>query len=126
MNKLRTRTNYWITLIGLIIGAFCYWRIPYKDLDYLDINLFFLVGITTLVGFLISKFVFDQKPVKIGINIMLGVVLSVVIRILYDSILWDSTSHNLAPFELLFSVLHTLPGIIFGLILGKLYDILKK
>ena len=120
------KMKIWVTLIGILIGAISYWRVPYNDVNFLDIQLWVLVGSGTLIGSLFSTLYFNQKPSKIGLLITLGVILSVIIRIIYDITFWDSTSHNLAPFEVVFSVLQSLPMAFVGAYLAKTIQKFKK
>lgn len=63
---------------------------------------------------------------KVGLLITFGVVLVLIIRIIYDLIFWDSTSYNLAPFEVIFGGLQSLPMAFFGAYLKKVIQNLKK
>jgi hypothetical protein len=123
---MKTKVKIWVTLVGILIGAISYWRIPYGEVNLLEIQIWLLVGSGTLIGSLFSTLYFNQKPSKIGLLITLGVVLSVIIRIIYDVTFWDSTSHNLAPFEVIFSVLQSLPMAFIGAYLAKIIQKFKK
>ena len=112
--------------MGILIGASSYWWIPYDKMNFLDIHLWLLVGSATLIGSLFSTLYFNQKPWKVGLLITLGVILAVIIRIIYDTIFWDSTSHNLAPFEVIFSALQSFPMAFVGAYLAKIIQKLKK
>jgi hypothetical protein len=103
-----------IILVGILIGAISYWRIPYADLDYSYINIWLFVGAGSFFGSFFSTLFFREKPWQVALFITLGVVLAVLIRIVYDVTFWDSTSHNLAPFEMVYSVLQALPMAMVG------------
>jgi hypothetical protein len=49
-----------------------------------------------------------------------------VLHIIYDTILWDPTSHNLAPFEIIFAGIATLPTAFTGAYLGVFIKKRKK
>ena len=98
-----------VVLLGIGIGAISYWRIPYEELNVLELNLWLIVGGGSLIGALCSTLLFKLKPLKIGLLLTLGVVLSVIFRIIYDLTVKDPSSHNLAPLEIIFSVLQSLP-----------------
>jgi len=117
---MKTKVNIWVTLVGILIGAISYWRIPYGEMNLLEINIWLFVGSGTLVGSLFSTLFFNQKPWKVGLLITLGVILAVIIRIIYDVTFWDSTSHNLAPFEVIFSGLQSVPMAFVGAYLAKI------
>lgn len=123
---MKTKSNIWLTLLGLVIGAISYWRIPYNEMNLLEIKLWFIVGSGTLIGSFISTIYSNQKPSKIGLLITLGVILSTVIRIVYDSVFWDTTSHNLAPLEIIFTGFQSLPMAFSGAYLAKLIKPLIK
>ena len=123
---MKTKVTIWVTLVGLLIGAISYWRVPYNEMNFLDIKIWVLVGSGGLIGSLFSTLYFNQKPAKTGLLITLGVVLSVIIRIIYEVTFFDSTSHNLAPFEIVFSGIQSLPMAFAGAYLAKLIQKLKK
>jgi len=123
---MKTKAKIWVTLVGMLIGAISYWRIPYAEMNLLEINIWLFVGSGTLIGALFSTLLFNQKPWKVGLLITLGVILSVIIRIIYDVTFWDSTSHNLAPFELIFGGLQSLPMAFVGAYLAKFIRTFKK
>lgn len=118
---MKTKVNIWVTLVGMLIGAISYWRVPYAEINFLDIQIWLLVGSGALIGSLFSTLYFNQKPSKVGLLITLGVILAVIIRIIYDVTFWDSTSHNLAPFEVIFGGLQSLPMAFVGAYLAKIF-----
>ena len=78
-----------------------------------------VVGSGTLIGAFLSRLLLNQNPWRVGLLITLGVILSVIIRIIYDTIFWDSTSHNLAPFEVIFAGFQSFPMAFIGAYLAK-------
>ena len=66
-----------------------------------------------------------EKPPKIALLVSLGVALAVLLRIIYDSIFLDSTSHNLAPFEIIICGIITIPCAFVGVYLGLLIKKVK-
>ncbi|WP_228850494.1 hypothetical protein [Aegicerativicinus sediminis] len=123
---MKTKVKFLITLIGFLIGAVSYWRTPYKELNLLDTQMWILFVFGTLIGSFILNLYLNNKPIKVAILISLGVVLSVIFRILYEITFMDTSSHNLAPFEILVSVIQTLPMSLLGAYLGKTILKLKK
>ena len=120
---MKKKNNSWIIVVGILIGAISYWRIPYEEMNLLDIQLWLLVGLGTLIGSLLLTLYFNQKPSKVALLITFGVVLSVIIRIIYDVTFWDSTSHNLAPFEVVIGGFQSFPMAFLGAYIAK---IIKK
>ena len=116
---MKTKVNIWVTLIGLLIGALLYWQTPYNEMNLLDLNMWLLAGASSLIGALLSTLIFNEKSWRMVLFITLGVVIAILIRIIYETIVIDSTSHNLAPFELIFGALQTFPMAFFGVYLGR-------
>lgn len=102
------------TLLGLFIGAFTYWTVPYSEMSMLDLKFWAIIGVGSIICALVSTVFFHQKPLDTGLFITLGVVLSVLFRIIYDTIFWDPSSHNLAGIELLIALLQSLPPALIG------------
>jgi len=123
---MKTQVNIWIILVGILIGAISYWRIPYAEMHLLGINMWLFVGSGTLIGSLLSSLLFNQKPWIVGLLITFGVILSIIIRIVYDVTFWDSTSHNFAPFEVIIGGLQSLPMGFVGAYLSKFIQTVKK
>ena len=117
---MKTKVKIWVTFVGILIGAISYWRIPYAEMQMIEINMWLFVGSATLIGSLLSTLLFNEKPWIVGLLITLGVILAIIIRIIYDTTFWDSTSHNLAPFELILGGLQSLPMAFVGAYLGKI------
>ena len=92
----------------------------------LEMNIWIFVGSGTLIGSLILTLILNKKPWIIGLLITLGIILSIIIRIIYDTLFWDSTSHNLAPFEVIIGGLQSLPTALLGAYLAKGFKKLKK
>lgn len=116
---MKNKVKILVTFVGILVGAISYWRIPYAEMNFLEINLWLFVGSAALFGSLFSNLLLNQKPWKVGLLITVGVILAIVIRIIYDFTFWDSTSHNLAPFEIMFGGLQSLPMAFVGAYLAK-------
>ena len=123
---MKPKVKFLITLIGFLIGGVSYWRTPYNELNLLDTQMWILFVFGTLIGSFIVNLYLNNKPIKVAILISLGVVLSVIFRILYEITFMDTSSHNLAPFEILVSVIQTLPMSLLGAYLGKAILKFKK
>jgi uncharacterized membrane protein YfcA len=123
---MKKKIKMGIMLVGTLIGAISYWRIPYAELDFSDIKLWLFVGVGTLIGSFFSTLFFRQNPWQVALFITLGVVLAVLIRIIYDVTFWDSKSHNLAPFEMVYSVLQAWPMALVGAYAAMVLQKLKQ
>jgi uncharacterized membrane protein YccC len=117
-NKIRIRIG--ITLVGLVIGGIAYWFQPYGQDTVLGINMWLIMSMGAFIAsFLLMLFV-NEKPPKIALLISLGVALAVLARIIYDTTFYDSTSHNMAPFEIIICGIVTIPSAFVGVYLGLL------
>ncbi|WP_297338106.1 hypothetical protein [Algoriphagus sp.] len=107
-------------LSGIGVGALSYWFQPYNSTLVFGVSSFLIQSMGTfLVAFILLSFL-KEKPSKIALFTTLGVLLGVFLRIFYDITFWDSTSHNLFPFELLLVGLLVLPSALLGAYLGFL------
>lgn len=108
------KSKYWIPLIGLVIGALSYWRLPYSEFHLNELSMWLLVGSASFIGGFVSRLVFKQGPIIVGLFVMLGVLASIVLRIGYEVSLSDTSSHNMAPFEIIISALQSFPMALVG------------
>ena len=90
-----------ILLIGVFVGAISYWFQPYNKETVLGVNIYLLMSTGALLGSFFLKVRLDLRPSKIALLVSLGVILSVITRIVFDTTFLDSTSHNLVPFEII-------------------------
>ncbi len=123
-NKIKIR--FGITLVGLIIGGIAYWFQPYNQSTVLGINMYLIMTVGAIFASLLLKLFVNEKSPKIALLVSLGVVLAILARIIYDTTFWDSTSHNLAPFEIIFCGIITIPSAFAGTFLGFLIKDFKK
>lgn len=121
-NKIKIR--FVITLVGLIVGGLAYWFKPYGELGMPEIVLPWSLG-AFFASFLLKFFVNEKLP-QIALLVSLGVALAVLARIIYDTTFWDSTSHNLAPFEIIICGIITIPAAFAGAYLGLLFKNIKN
>jgi hypothetical protein len=121
---MKNKVEFGITLVGLIIGEMSFWVENYFQSD---VPVIFLIwSIVAFFGSLFLKFFVNEKPPKIAFLVSLGIVLSVLLRIIYDITFVDSTSHNLAPFEIIICGFITIPSAFVGVYLGLLIKKFKK
>lgn len=112
---MKNKIRIGITLVGLVIGGIAYW---YGEIGIPGSVLTWSLG--TFLGSLLLMFFVNEKPPKIALLVSLGVALAVLLRIIYDTIFVDSTSHNLAPFEIIICGIITIPSAFVGVYLGLL------
>jgi len=123
---MKNKVGIDLILVGLIIGGISYWLQPF---DQMDISTGFIPLIWSIGAFLGSVLLMlfvNEKPHKIALFVSLGVALAVLLRIIFDTIFYDSTSHNLAPFEIIICGIITIPSAFAGVYIGLLIKKLKK
>jgi uncharacterized membrane protein YccC len=123
---MKNKARIGATLVGLIIGGISYWFQPYNQIQILNSNIPLVWSLGAFFGSLLLMIYFNEKPPKIALLISLGVALAVLARIIYDTIFWDATSHNLAPFEIILCGIITIPSAFMGVYLALLMKKLKK
>ena len=85
---------------GLVIGIFYYWFNAYNEQTVWGMRIrVILMTACSIVSFLLCYFD-GGKPLQTALRISGGVLIAVLLRILWDTIIIDSTMHNLLPFEL--------------------------
>ena len=57
---MKTKVEYWVTLVGVLIGAITYWRTPYDEMNLLETQIWLIVGSGALIGSLFSTIYFNQ------------------------------------------------------------------
>ena len=120
------KTKYISIIVGFIIGAITYWFHPYSQLKILTSSIPYFWSFGAFFGSIILILLFQEKPPKIALLISFGVVLAVLLRIVYDITFWDKTSHNLAPFEIIFCGIITIPSAFIGAYAAYFIKKLKK
>lgn len=123
---MKNKVSIGITLVGLIIGGISYWFQPYGQLQIIGSFIPVIWSLGAFLGSLILMIVLNKKPPKIALLISLGVMLAILARIIYDTTFWDSTSHNLAPFEIIICGFVTIPSAFVGVFVPILLKKFKK
>jgi hypothetical protein len=121
---MKNKVGIDITFVGLIIGGIAYWLEPYVRTDIP--GSFFIWSVGAFFWALLLILFVNEKPPKIALLVSLGIALAVLLRIIYDTIFVDSTSHNLAPFEIIICGIITIPSAFVGVYLGLLIKKLNK
>ncbi|WP_167618358.1 hypothetical protein [Maribellus sediminis] len=114
------------TLVGLIIGGIAYWFQPYNRSTVLGINMYLIMSLGAFFASFLLRVFGNEKPPKIALLVSLGIALAVIARIIYDTTFFDSTSHNLAPFEIIICGIITIPSAFAGTYLGLLFKKINK
>lgn len=117
---METKVKLGIIGVGLIIGGIAYWFQPYNQMTVLGLNIWLIMSIGSFIASAFIMLYLKEKPLKIALFVSLGVALAILARIIYDTIFWDSTSHNLAPFEIIIGGIVTIPSAIAGVYVGLL------
>lgn len=123
---MKPKALLWGVLAGVLVGAIGYWFQPYNQPTILGLHIWVVMGVGAFLAAALLLFFLEEKPgnkaglIALGIAffVALGVVAAVLARIIYDTLFRDSTSHNLAPFELLICFVVTIPGAFAGALLA--------
>ena len=107
-------------IIGLILGAIGNWIIPYNSAEFLGLHPQILMSLVFLFGGLIASKWIITEMLKSAFLLAIGGVLAVIARIVYDTLLIDTTMHNLAPFEILLTFISAFIGALLGLLSSML------
>lgn len=91
-----------LIISGLISSAIVYWPLAYGEhFELLGIGHWTWTGILAGTVCLISGFIIRSNPLKYTHWIILGVVVTVMLRVVFDTLFIDKTHHNLWPFEVI-------------------------
>ena len=93
--------NIKLLIAGIIAGGLTYWFNAYNETSVMGVHIYGIAVVSTIIisYIMAAKFKFDTKPTIQ--NMVFGFLLSVVGRIVYDTVMIDSSSHNLGPIEIL-------------------------
>jgi len=111
---IKTKVTIWIILVGILIGAISYWFQPYNQLSIFSVNIWLIWSLGAFFGSLLLYTLLNEKALNIALLVSLGVILAIIFRIIYDTVFWDATSHNLAPFEVIGCGMVTIPSAFAG------------
>ena len=93
-----------IATVGLALGAILNWTQPYGETTMFGIHIWALLGVGVFICTVVLSLNRVAKPMIFAVWISAGVGLAVVLRIIYDLTFFDPTSHSLAPFEVIVSL----------------------
>lgn len=113
-------------MAGFLTGAAGYWFYPLENLSILEssIPLIWSAGVF-LSGFLLSN---PSRRLHIypSFPICLGVLLAVILRMIFDLLYEDPTSHTLAGIEIFLCLLIVLPASLAGSFLRRAFILFKR
>lgn len=119
---MKNNESLWVTIVGMIVGGISYWFNEYNIMEIGGISIYLIMGVGSLIGSMLMQYRYKLKPVKSAQFISLGVIFSVLIRIIFDTAFVDSTSHNLAPFEVIIAATIAFPCALIGAYLMNLLN----
>jgi hypothetical protein len=127
---MKNKVNIGIILTGLIIGGMAYWFQPYNQMTVLGLHIWLIMSVGAFLSSIFLILYLEEKPLKPALLVSLGIVLAVFARIVFDVNYFDSSSHNLAPFEILICMIISFPSAIsggyVGLVIKKVISSNKK
>ncbi|WP_430927594.1 hypothetical protein [Polaribacter marinivivus] len=100
-------------IVGFLIGALSYWFNPYNEMYVAGINIYKILGFGSFISSILLTYFLKEKFYRTALFMTLGVFFAVFSRIVYD-IKIDGSSHNLFPFEIIFTSIITIVAAIVG------------
>jgi len=116
MNK---KTGILILLAGVMAGGISFWFNPYNEMTLGGVHIYTILAVGIFVISLILPLVVKEKPMKIVLWIYAGIMISLLLRAIFDITFIDRASHNLAPFEFILSSLVAFPAAFAGAYAGR-------
>lgn len=117
---MKIKTGILILLAGVAAGGISFWFNPYNEMTLGGVHIYTILAGGIFVISLILPLVVKEKPVKIVLWIYAGMMISLLLRVIFDITFIDRSSHNLAPFELILSSLVAFPAAFTGAYAGRL------
>ncbi len=99
---MKRKTKILAILTGVLVGAISCWFNPYSEMTLLGVPIWMLMSGGALIGAFLITILRGGSPWTNALFVSLGIILAVISRIVYDVTFWDPTSHNLAPFEVIY------------------------
>ena len=107
------KSNVVVLLLGFLVGAIGYWMADFSKDRALFESVYYINATGAFLATLIAGIFRKKQPSWNALMVTFGVVLGMLSRIVVD-ILFDPTSHNLFPFELMIGLVIVLPACFFG------------
>lgn len=119
-------TKMKLFLFGILAGGISYWFNSYNEYLLLGVNINYIMFINSILFSFIVLFYLKSNSNDSAAIISLGALSAYIIRVLFDVIFIDNTSHNLLPFEIIMISLIVFPGTYLGAFGVKLVKRIKK
>ncbi|NVJ87129.1 MAG: hypothetical protein HWE15_12535 [Algoriphagus sp.] len=111
---LKDRNSLLILTLGIIAAGFVHWLIPYDELDMSSQPYIPKMGIAAVLVGIIGAIVKKKTPLLVSFLATAGFAFAIFIRVVFDTLVVDSSSHSLWPFEILIIVLISFPASLLG------------
>lgn len=112
---MNVKSNIWTVVLGIITGAIANWPYAYDQLNFFENKgIWLVVVLGSILGSIAAMLVKKIHPFRASGFIWIGNIASVFLRVVYDILFYDSTSHNLFPFEILIYSIVSYPSALFG------------
>ncbi len=119
-------TKMKLFLVGILAGGISYWFNNYNEYLLLGVNIHYIMFINSILFSFIVTYYLNSNSNDSAAIISLGALTAYIIRILFDVVFIDRTSHNLLPFEIIMISLIVFPGTYLGAFGVKLVKRIKK
>lgn len=113
------KRQFILVSIALVASSALSWSIPYGEMDMIGRPFLLKWSVAGLVIGGVGTFVAKRRPMQTSVLVAVGFILSVIIRIVFDTIA-DPSSHNLLPFEIVIATIAVLPPAALGAWLATL------
>lgn len=106
--------------LGLIVAGIFHWTIPYSELNMFSQPFILKWSISSSLIGALGVVVLKKSQLSSSLLTTSGFILAVMFRVIYDTTLIDSTSHNLWPFEVVIASIIVLPASLIGAFISSL------
>lgn len=107
--------------VGLLVGVISNWFSSYNDPNVFEVNQNVLMAVTTVIGSIIMTTRLRKHNYRVGVWVALGVLCAVILRIIFDILSVDRTSHSLMTVEIIIAMLVSIPSAFLGSFLVKVF-----
>jgi uncharacterized membrane protein HdeD (DUF308 family) len=105
-------------LAGLFAGALALWFSAYNEVEVFGIDKRIVLAILCLITGFVTNLWLNQAPLLLTVFIVLGVLVSYLLRVFFEITFLDNTSNNLWPLGIIIygviGEIATLPGAFLG------------
>lgn len=127
MNFAKQKNSTTILLgIGFIAAGTAYWTITLSEINMISSTFLLRWSLAALLTGLLGGLIIRNPPLKVALLSTLGAELAIIIRVVYDGLFVDSTSHNLWPFEVVLAFIIAFPVMLLGAGIAHLLHKFRK